>query len=215
MYPLMLPAPDWFPGPARWVGGHIPGTTGTSIIFSLVRRVWLPFLALAACRPSPRPARRAGVAVHPDSAALSGLWHAPRDSIHDRLLRVPRIVTEPSVVVFWLHSGDTLSQDSAREASRDLDFYTEQVAQTLARNGIALMATNSDTVYVELADHHRRAIVLSGLDYPYGYLLIDPGTPERILTGVYNDDDLLDELDAYFDLSDAPDSAHAVPRVIT
>jgi hypothetical protein len=75
--------------------------------------------------------------------------------------------------------------------------------------------TNADTVYVELADHQRRAIVLSGLDYPYGYLLIDPGTPERILTGVYNDDDLLDELDAYFDLTEEQDSTHAVPRVIT
>jgi hypothetical protein len=70
-------------------------------------------------------------------------------------------------------------------------------------------------VYVEQDDHTRRAIVLSGLDYPYGYLLVDPGTPERILTGVYNDEDLLDELDAYFDLSEEPDSAHVVPRVIT
>lgn len=118
-------------------------------------------------------------------------------------------------MVFWLHSGDTLNADSAQVASRDLDFYTEQVAQTLARNDIALLPTNADTVYVELPDHKRRAIVLSGLDYPYGYLLIDPGTPERILTGIYNDDDLLDELDAYFDLSEEPDSTHVAPRVIT
>jgi hypothetical protein len=128
---------------------------------------------------------------------------------------VPRIVTAPSVVVFWLRASDTLNRDSAQAASRDLDFYTEQVAQTLARNGIMLVPTNADTVYVELADHQRRAIVLSGLDYPYGYLLIDPGTPERILTGVYNDEDLLDELDAYFDLTEEQDSTHAVPRVIT
>lgn len=128
---------------------------------------------------------------------------------------MPRIVTAPSVVVFWLRSSDSLNRDSAQAASRDLDFYTEQVAQTLARNGIMLVPTNADTVYVELADHQRRAIVLSGLDYPYGYLLIDPGTPERILTGVYNDEDLLDELDAYFDLTEEQDSTHAVPRVIT
>lgn len=211
----MLPTPVRFPGPARRVRGHIPDTTGTSIIFPPVRRVWIPLLALAACRPSPRPARRAGTAVHPDSAALSGLWRAPRDSVHDRLLRLPRIVTQPSVVVFWLRAGDSLNRDSALAASRELDFYTEQVAQTLARNGIALLPTNADTVYVELADHERRAIVLSGLDYPYGYLLIDPGTPERILTGIYNDGDLLDELDAYFDLSEEPDSTRAAPRVIT
>jgi hypothetical protein len=68
---------------------------------------------------------------------------------------------------------------------------------------------------VELPGHSRRAIVLSGLDYPYGYLLIDPGTPERILTGVYDDDELLDELNAYFDLSDEPDSSRVLPRVVT
>lgn len=175
---------------------------------------WLCLLALAACRPTARPARR--TAAHPgDSTPLSSLWHAPHDSIHDRLLRTPRVVTEPSVVVFWLRSGDSLSRDSALSVSRDLDFYTEQVAQTLARNDIALVPTNADTVYVEQPDHKRRAIVLSGLDYPYGYLLIDPGTPERILTGVYNDDDLLDELNAYFDLTDEPDSTHLTPRVIT
>jgi hypothetical protein len=212
-----LNAPDarlvpWAGAVGRWSHGR----TRTFIIFPPVRRVWLPLLALAACRPSPRPARRAGGSTaHPDSAALSSLWRAPHDSIHDRLLRVPRIVTAPSVVVFWLRSGDTLTRDSAQAASRDLDFYTEQVAQTLARNGIMLVPTNADTVYVELSDHQRRAIVLSGLDYPYGYLLIDPGTPERILTGIYNDEDLLDELDAYFDLSEEPDSMHVTPRVIT
>ena len=211
----MLPAPVGFPGPAQRVGGHIPDAPITFIIFSLVRRIWIPLLVLAACRPSPHPIRRASVAARPDSAALSGLWRAPRDSVHDRLLRLPRIVTQPSVVVFWLRSGDTLNRDSAQAASRDLDFYTEQVAGTLARNGIALLPTNADTVYVELADHTRRAIVLSGLDYPYGYLLIDPGTPERILTGIYTDDDLLDELDAYFDLSEEPDSTRVIPRVIT
>jgi hypothetical protein len=190
-------------------------TANVSIIFLAVRlRGCFCVLALAACRPSARPVRRA--TAHPaDTSSLTFLWHAPHDSIHDRLLLSPRVVTEPSVVVFWLRSGDSLNRDSALSVSRDLDFYTEQVAQTLARNGIALVPTNADTVYVEQSDHTRRAIVLSGLDYPYGYLLIDPGTPERILTGVYNDDDLRDELNAYFDLTDEQDSAHVTPRVIT
>ena len=178
-------------------------------------RVWYLVLAATACRQTPRPARRAGTAERPDSAALSSLWRAPRDSIHDSLLRAPRVVTEPTVVVFWLRSGDSLARDSALAASRDLDYYTEQVALALARNGIALVPTNSDTVFVEQPDHTRRAIVLSGLDYPYGYLLVEPGTPERILTGIYNEDDLRDELDAYFDLTEEPDSVRAIPRVIT
>jgi hypothetical protein len=68
-------------------------------------------------------------------------------------------------------------------------------------------------VYVTLANKQRRAILLSGLDYPFGYVLVDPGGPERILTGVYSDDDLLDELRAYFDLPNASDSTP--PRATT
>ena len=183
------------------------------IIFPPVRpRCWLPLLALAACRPASHAKRPAQPPL--DTAALSRLWRAPKDSANDRLLGTPRVITKPTVVVFWLRASDSLSRDSAQAASRDLDFYTEQVATTLSDNGIGLVATKADTVYVEQADH-RRAIVLSGLDYPYGYLLIDPGTPERILTGVYDDEDLLDELHAYFDLPDESDSSHTTPRVIT
>lgn len=184
------------------------------IIFPLVRpRYWLPLVALTACRPASHAKRPAQPAL--DTAALSRLWRAPKDSANDRLLDSPRVITQPTVVVFWLRASDSLSRDSAQAASRDLDFYTEQVASTLTDNGIGLVATKADTVYVEQPDHHHRAIVLAGLDYPYGYLLIDPGTPERILTGVYDDEDLLDELHAYFDLPENSDSSEASPRVIT
>ncbi len=183
------------------------------IIFPFVRpRCWLPLLALAACRPASHAKRPAETIA--DTAALSRLWKAPKDTANDRVLGTPRVITKPTVVVFWLRASDSLSRDSAQAASRDLDFYTEHVAPTLADNGIGLVATKADTVYVEQADHHHRAIVLSGLDYPYGYLLIDPGTPERILTGVYDDEDLMDELHAYFDLPEA-DSSETTPRVIT
>ena len=150
-----------------------------------------------------------------DTAALSRLWKAPKDTANERLLGTPRVISRPTVVVFWLRASDSLSRDSAQAASRDLDFYTERIAPTLADNGIGLIATRADTVYVEQPDHTHRAIVLSGFDYPYGYVLLDPGTPERILTGVYNDDDLMDELHAYFDLPDDSDSSQVSPRVIT
>jgi hypothetical protein len=68
-------------------------------------------------------------------------------------------------------------------------------------------------VYVALPRNARRAILLSGLDYPFGYLLIDPGGPERILTGVYADEDLLEELRVYFDLPD--DTTSVQPRITT
>lgn len=168
---------------------------------------------MAACRPASHAKRTAAPPL--DTAGLSRLWKAPKDSTNERLLSTPRVIDKPTVVVFWLRASDSLSRDTAQAASRDLDFYTEQIAPTLADDGIGLVATKADTVYVEQPDHHQRTIVLSGFKYPYGYLLIDPGTPERILTGVYNDEDLMDELHAYFDLPDDSDSSQTSPRVIT
>ena len=168
---------------------------------------------LAACRPAAPPRRPAS--RHPVDTALTSMLHERADRARDPVLTTPRVITVPSVVVFWLPTTDTLSRDSLQAASRDLDYYTEQVAPRLHDNDIALVPTNVDTVYVEQPGHVRRAIVLSGLDYPYGYLLVDPGTPERILTGIYDDSELLDELNAYFDLSDESDSARAAPRVVT
>jgi hypothetical protein len=123
------------------------------------------------------------------------------------------VVAEPSVVLFWLRSADTLTADDRADAFDDLRYYTEQVAPALEASGIRLLGTNADTVYVVLPNTQRRTILLSGLDYPYGYLLIDPGGPERILTGVYGDDELMDELRAYFDLPE--DTTTTQPRITT
>src|SRR2546423_15666962 len=124
-------------------------------------------------------------------------------SLHDAL----------PILLFWLRAADTMAAEDRADTFDDLKYYTEQIAPALESGGINLLATNADTVYVALPNHTRRAILLSGLDYPYGYLLIDPGGPERILTGVYSDDDLLEELRVYFDLPD--DTASAQPRVAT
>jgi len=175
--------------------------------------LWLPLLLIAGCRPGSRatPAGRAPA----DTASVSAMLRARRQLKERAALRTPRVIREPSVVVFWLPSGDTLDADTAQAAASDLEYYTDQIATTLAANRIALVATNADTVYVELEDHRRRAIVLSDLDYPYGYLFVDPGGPERILTGVYTDDELLDELGAYFDLPADSDTTQVTPRIIT
>jgi hypothetical protein len=146
-----------------------------------------------------------------DTADLGGRFPLGRDSTDS--LRTPRVVDDAAVVVFWLRDADTLSTGDQTAAFDDLRYSTDQVAPALAANGIALLATRSDTLYITLPDQRRRMILLSGLDFPYGYVLVDPGGPERILTGVYADDDLLDELRAYFDLSE--DSTSAVPRAAT
>jgi len=163
-------------------------------------------LCVAGCRARPQET----TVLQSDSVDLAQL--VPRDSTDGTLL-IPRVVTEPSVVLFWLRAADTLAADDRADTFDDLKYYTEQIAPTLEAGGIKLLATNADTVYVALPNHTRRAILLSGLDYPYGYLLVDPGGPERILTGVYADDDLLEELRVYFDLPD--DTTSAQPRVAT
>jgi hypothetical protein len=145
-----------------------------------------------------------------DSLDLVGL--VPRDSV-DSAMQTPRVITAPTVVLFWLRAADTLSVPDQADAFDDLKYYTGQVISALEANGVRLLATNADTVYVALPNHRQRAILLSGLDYPFGYLLIDPGGPERILTGVYADDELLDELRAYFDLQE--DSTAVQPRITT
>lgn len=168
----------------------------------------LTLTLVAACHAC-QPRNSTRVTRRPDSLDLAAL--VPRDSADSARL-VPRLITEPSVVLFWLRAADTLRVDDQAQAFDDLKYYTEQVAAALEANGIKLLATNADTVYVALANQ-RRTILLSGLDYPYGYLLIDPGGPERILTGVYAEDDLMDELRAYFDLPE--DSVAAPPPVTT
>ena len=136
----------------------------------------------------------------------------PRDSA-DSVLRTPRLITEPAVVVFWLPAGDTLNTDDAASASDDLNYYTERLLPALKAYDIKLYPTNAETVYVALPNRQRRTILLSGLDYPFGYLLVEPGGVERILTGVHDDEDLLDEIRAYFDLPE--DTTTVAPRVTT
>jgi hypothetical protein len=169
--------------------------------------MWMAALAsMVACQTRPFAKGTSGS----DSTDLARL--VPHGSVDSTLL-IPRVITEPTVVLFWLRAADTLGADDRTDTFDDLKYYTEQVAPALEAGGIKLLATNADTVYVSTPDTKRRAILLSGLDYPYGYLLIDPGGPERILTGVYADEDLMDELRAYFDLPD--DSTSAQPRITT
>lgn len=166
----------------------------------------LALLGLVACRDS-RSANRTPIADTLDVAQ-----YIPRDSV-DSALNTPRLITEPTVVVFWIHAGDTLNADDAASALEDLNYYTEKVSPVLKAHGITLVPTNSDTVYLSLPNHQRRPILLTGLEYPFGYLLMEPEGVERILVGVYADDELLDEIKAYFDLPD--DTTKVAPRITT
>ena len=170
------------------------------------RRALLFLVFLVACQGADSGART------PAADTLDAAEYVPRDSL-DSLLNTPRVISTPTVVVFWTHAGDTLHPEDAASVLQDLNYYTEKVSGVLKVNGIELVPTNSDTVYLALPNHRRRAILLTGLEYPFGYLLVDPEGPERLLAGVFADDELMEEIRAYFDL--AEDSTKVRPRVTT
>jgi hypothetical protein len=181
---------------------------GLSILFAMRAATLVALAFLVSCR-----GQHASVA-NGDADSLNFADVGSADSA-DSVLLTPRLVTGPTVIVFWLAGADTFSADDQAEALDELNFATEQIAPMLARNNIKLLPTNSDSVYVALPNNRRRLILLAGVDYPFGYVLIEPGSAERILAGVYADDELLDEIEAYFDLPPTTDSTSEGPRIST
>ena len=169
--------------------------------------VVLALTCVAACRGS-----RTATDTRPADTLDLGAGLTPRDSA-DSVLLAPRVVTGPTVLVFWLPAADSFPPDDQAAALDDMTEYTGKVAPILERYGIKLLPTNADTVFVALPNHKQRTILLSGLDYPFGYVIIEPGGTERILAGVYADDELLEEVRSYFDLPD--DTTSARPRITT
>lgn len=145
-----------------------------------MRVLLLALAALAACRV-PGPLRRAGL----DSATTRPLEAAP-------------VIQGPTVVAFWLSATDTLAAGDGLDLLDDFRAYTALVAPALEDAGIALEATTADSIVVEIDGGPRRVIMLTGLDYPFGYVLVEPGFPETILTGVSTDDELMEQVDWYF-----------------
>lgn len=163
---------------------------------------------IVACRP-----QQAAVATRTTAPDTLDVASVGADSADSALL-TPRVVTQPTVIVFWIAAADTFSAEDQSQALDDMNYATEQIAPELKQHDIKLVPTNSDTIYVALPNRQRRTILLSGLDYPFGYVLVEPGTAERILAGVYDEDELLDEIEAYFDLPSSADST-ARPRIST
>ena len=121
------------------------------------------------------------------------------------------VITQASVVAFWLASADTLA-DSARLAARDAFRRSNgMITEYLSDTDIQLVASVSDTLVIQLATGMRRVVQLTGLDFPYGYVLIEPGYAEEFHTGLTEDQDLRDALDDYFGLeSDTPTPKHRI-----
>lgn len=151
-------------------------------------------LAASACAQVERrhPKAVAATAGHPVAADTT----APEFS--DSMLTLD----SATVVLFWTTSADTFSASLRDEAAADLKASGGWAADYLRDYNVAIVATHARGVYVNAPGGVRRFIDFRGLDYPFGFVLIDPGYPERFLTGLVGEDDLRDELVDYFDLEE-------------
>jgi len=165
--------------------------------------LWVGIAGLAGCRPAPSPG------VEARRPASESQTPAPIVPTFDTVSAVARTISNQSVVVFWLQEADTIADEERRSSLDDLRDYTQAVAPLLAAHEIDLVATRADTVFVEAQGGKRRLVMLSGLDYPYGYVFIDPGYPEEIVTGILTDDNLEGWVRDYFELPN-PDSTTTV-----
>jgi hypothetical protein len=112
------------------------------------------------------------------------------------------VLVEPTVVAFWLSSTDTLPEPEARQTRVDFQRLVGEVARYLSDTDVRLVRSASDTVVIQLAGGVQRMVMLSGLDFPYGFVLIDPGYAEEFHTGMDLLADLEDAIADYFGLDD-------------
>lgn len=114
------------------------------------------------------------------------------------------VLTDAAVVAFWLKAADTIPAEARRRVREEFRRSNAAVADYLSDTDVGIVATVNDTVIVQLASGERRLVMLSGLDFPYGYILIEPGYPEEFHTGLVGDGDLESAIDDYFGLEDDP-----------
>lgn len=127
--------------------------------------------------------------------------------------RVP-LIKEATVVAFWLAATDTLEPAARVAAREEFRRSNAMVADYLRDTDIALVATVTDTLLIELSGGMRRMVMLSGVDFPYGYVLVEPGYAEEFHTGVDPDEDLQAAIDGYFGLeADAPRPKHRIAQL--
>lgn len=122
------------------------------------------------------------------------------------------VVNDAAVIAFWLGATDTIGSTERTRALDEFRHATQLVADYLDDTDVILLATLQDTVRVHLTGGATRSIMLSGLDYPYGFVFIEPGFAEEFHTGPIVDEDLEAALDDYFGF-EPPDSL-PLPRRI-
>ncbi len=152
----------------------------------------LLWLAATGCRKDPPPPRADRAAVPPP------------------VLGAVPVIVQPTVVGFWLRGSDTLPGEEARAARAEYLRLVEEVSRYLGGTDVQFARVETDTIVVQLAGGVQRIIMLTGLDYPYGFVLVDPGYAEEFHTGLDLLEDLEDAIVDYFGLED--DQKAAKPR---
>lgn len=163
-------------------------------------RFWLlAVLLLASCKAErARPSHASSGRPKARTGHLGGLPTSPRGG--GAKARPAIVVRKATVVAFWLPTADSLDETDATDALEDLRSTSGRLAGYLKDQEISVVGTVSDSIWIELPTGPRRLVTLVGLDYPYGYVLIDPGYPEQILTGDSTDEELENAADDYFGL---------------
>lgn len=155
-------------------------------------------LLCLACRNRPggaTAARHHREVVQPRAVSPSTLFSDTLLTLH-----------EAALVVFWNTSADTLGPIAAADALRELSDRASWASEYLDQYDIPVYATRATALVVRPAQGAGRFVDLGGLDYPFGFVLIEPGYAEEFLTGLQSEDELEDALVDYFDL-EPPDSA--------
>ena len=129
----------------------------------------------------------------PDRRGLAG----PLADVSE-LAVMPRLLTRPTAIVFWLPAADTLVGEARTGADDQVRQAASELGELLRSYDIPVVGTNSARVYVAAPDAPRRTVMLEGLDYPYGVVLVDPGYPEQIITGPSDQGELHDLAWDYF-----------------
>lgn len=157
-------------------------------------------LAAAGCRSAEARHQRASAGSHPPAtpAAADTVGPAFGDSI--------LTLDSAAVVLFWTPPVDTLDPAARAEAIAEMRATAAWADDFLEGYRIPLHATRAHGVLVRPPAGGRRFVDFRGLDYPFGFVLIDPGYPEQFLTGLVTEDDLRDALIDYFDLEDGDSS---------
>ena len=99
----------------------------------------------------------------------------------DRAKQLFRELIYDGINVDVMHADRTQAQrDRVIQQFRSGAIWVLICTDLMAR-GIDFKGVN---LVVEIEGGPRRVIMLTGLDYPFGYVLVEPGFPETILTGV-------------------------------